>query len=69
MERFCGTIGRHVKNRCNPYACLDRRVRDLAQLQMIKLKYGLMDKLSPARPIVDVRAGGMMFEDGSCRYT
>ena len=68
MERFCGAIGQHVKNRYNPYACLDRRVRDLARLQMVKLKYGLTDKLSPKRLTVDTRAGGTTFDDGPCKY-
>ena len=68
MEWFCGAIGRHVKNRYNPYACLDRRVRDLARLQMIKLKYGLMDELSPKHPAADIRAGGTTFEGGPCKY-
>ena len=68
MERFCGAIGRHVKNRRNPYAGLDRRTRDLARLQMVKLKYGLMEELSPKHPVADVRAGGVTFEDGPCKY-
>jgi len=67
MERFCGTIGQHVKNRCDPYASLDRRARDVAQLQLVKLKYGLMNELSSKRPNVDLRGGGMTFRDGPCR--
>jgi hypothetical protein len=67
MERFCGAVGQHVKNRQNPYASLDRRVRDLAQLQMVKLKYGLMDELPPKRSIADVGGGGTTFGDGPCR--
>ena len=67
MGHFCGAVGRHVKNRQNPYASLDRRVRDLAQLQTVKLKYGLMDKFSPKRPIADGRGGGTTFKDGPCR--
>ena len=69
MERFCGAIGQHVKNRRNPYASLDRRARDIAQLQLIKLKYGLMDELSPKRLNVDTRGGGLTFQDGPCAYT
>ena len=68
MERFCGAVGRHIKNRCNPYADIDRRVRDLARLQMIRLRYGLMDELSPTRLVVDIRAGGTTFEDGPCTF-
>lgn len=69
MERFCGAVGKHVKNRRNPYASLDRRARDIAQLQMIKLKYGLTTELSPKHPAVDVRGGGLMFKDGPCEFT
>jgi hypothetical protein len=68
MERFCGAVGQHVKNRRNPYASLNRRAQDLAQLQLIKLKYGLMDELSPKRSIADIRGGGVVFEDGLCRH-
>ena len=68
MERFCGAVGRHVKNRRDPYASLDRRVRELAQLQITKLKYGLMDELSPKGPVIDIRGGGMKFKDGPCRH-
>ena len=66
MERFCGAIGQHVKNRRNPYASLDRRARDIAQLQLVKLKYGLMGELSPKRSNIDVQSGGLTFEDGPC---
>ena len=69
MECFCSTVGQHVKNRCNPYADIDQRVRDLTRLQMIKLKYGLMAELSLIRlAFVDVRARGMMFEDRPCTF-
>lgn len=68
MERFCGAVGQHVKNRRNPYASLDRRARDIAQLQLIKLKYGLMDELSLKRPNVDTRGGSLVFQDGPCAY-
>lgn len=66
MERFCGAIGQHVKNRRNPFASLDRRVRDVAQLHLIKLKYGLMHELSPKRSNVDTRDGGVTFDEGPC---
>ena len=68
MEHFCGAVGQHVKNRRNPYASLNRRVRDVAQLQLIKLKFWLMDELSPKRSNVDIRGGGVMFEDGPCKH-
>ena len=67
MEHFCGAVGQHIKNRQNPYASLDQRVQDLAQLQTVKLKYGLMDKLPSKRPIADGRGGGTTFKDGPCR--
>ena len=67
MEHFCSAVGQHVRNRQNPYASLDRRVRDLAGLQMVKLKYGLMDELTPKRPTADIRGGRMALEDGPCR--
>ena len=66
MEHFCGAVSQHVKNRQNPYASLDQRVRDLAQLQMVKLKYGLMDELPQKRSDADIRGGRMTPEDGSC---
>ena len=58
MERFCGAIGQHVKNRRNPYASLDRRARDIARLQLIKLKYGLMSD--------NAGGEGIVFEDSPC---
>ena len=67
MERFCGAVGQHVRNRRNPYASLDQRARDIAQLQLIKLRYGLMDELSSKRSITDIWGGGIIFEDGPCR--
>ena len=50
MERFCGAITRGNKNRANPYASLDRWVRDIAQLQTIKIKFGLLETLSLRQP-------------------
>jgi hypothetical protein len=67
MERFCGAIGQHIRNRRDPYASLDRRARDVAQLQLVKLKYGLMNELTPKRSNCDTRGGGVTFEDGPCR--
>ena len=68
MERFCGAVGQHVKNRSNPYESLDRRMREIAQLQLIKLRYGLMDELSPKCSNVDIRNRGVTFGDGPCTY-
>jgi len=69
MERFCGAIGQHVKNRRNPYASLDRRARDIARLQLIKLKYGLMGELSPKSSNDNTRGEGIPFEDSLCTCT
>ena len=68
MERFCGAVGQHVKNRRNPYAGLDRRVRDIAQLQMTKLKYGLTAELSPKHSVVNIKGEGLTFKDGPCGF-
>lgn len=45
MERFCGALGRAIHNRRFPYACLDKRVRDLAQLDQIKTLFNLWEEL------------------------
>ena len=66
MERFCGAVGQHIKNRHNPYASLDRRVQDLTQLQMVKLKYGLMEELPMKCLVAETRGGGIIPEDGPC---
>ena len=68
MEHFCSAVGQHVKNWHDPYTSLDRRVHELAQLQMTKLKYGLMDKLSPKGPVINIRGRGIKFKDGPCRH-
>ena len=67
MERFCGAVGQHIKNQHDPYASLDRRAQDIAQLQLVKLKYGLIDKLSSKHLNIDVRGGSLTFEDGPCK--
>jgi hypothetical protein len=67
MEHFCGAISQHVKNRRDPYTNLNQRAQDVAQLQLVKLKYGLMDELTPKRSNSNLRGGGVMFEDGPCR--
>ena len=46
MERFCSFIGASVKSRRFPYANLARRVRDVAQLQIIRELYSLHGSLS-----------------------
>ncbi|KDQ09486.1 hypothetical protein BOTBODRAFT_84773, partial [Botryobasidium botryosum FD-172 SS1] len=39
MERYCGGLQRAIRNRRFPFASLDKRVRDLAQLDQIKTRY------------------------------
>ena len=46
MEWFCGAITQGNKNWANPYASLDRHVQDIAQLQTVKIKFGLLETLS-----------------------
>lgn len=45
MERFCGALGRSIKNPKHPYVSLAHRVRDVAQLNQLKLVYGLAREL------------------------
>lgn len=44
-ERFCGTIVRAVSSRKYPYTSMASRLRDVAQLNQIKLVYGLTREL------------------------
>lgn len=46
MERFCGRLQRYVSSRLHPYATLDRRVLELAQLHAITANFGLEAQLS-----------------------
>lgn len=41
MEQFCGSLLPAIKSRRFPYASIDRRVTELAQLDQIKVLYGL----------------------------
>lgn len=45
MERYCGFLARSNKSRRYPYASLDRRVLQVAQLSQLKLLYGLRKEL------------------------
>ncbi|KDQ08446.1 hypothetical protein BOTBODRAFT_179804 [Botryobasidium botryosum FD-172 SS1] len=45
LERFCGLPQRTIRNRRFPFASLNRRVRDLAQLDQIKTRYNLWEVL------------------------
>ncbi|KAF8751639.1 hypothetical protein RHS01_08282 [Rhizoctonia solani] len=46
MERFCSFVGGVVKSRRFPFENISRRMRDTAQLQVIRHLYGLHDKLT-----------------------
>jgi len=51
MERYCGFLKRDgVRNRRKPYASLDKRVLHVAQLNITKIRYGLVDLLSLTGP-------------------
>jgi hypothetical protein len=55
MERYCGFLKRDgVRNRRNPYASLDTRVRHIAQLNTTKIRYDLVNLLSLAGPKKEV---------------
>lgn len=46
MERYCGFIKRRaVRSRAHPYASINRRIVEMAQLNVILMKYGLRKKL------------------------
>ena len=50
MERYCGFLKRDgVRNRRKPYASLNNRVLHVAQLNITKIKYRLVDTLPPAQ--------------------
>ncbi|KDQ11951.1 hypothetical protein BOTBODRAFT_79689, partial [Botryobasidium botryosum FD-172 SS1] len=39
MERYCGSLQRAIVSRRFPFASLDKRVRDVAQLDQLKSLY------------------------------
>jgi hypothetical protein len=46
MERYCGFVKRRaVRSRAHPYASIDRRILEMAQLNVVSLRYGLRKKL------------------------
>jgi hypothetical protein len=50
MERYCGFVKRRaVRSRAHPYASVDRRILEMAQMNVILLKYGLRKKLTSQR--------------------
>ena len=55
MERYCGFLKRDgVRSRRKPYASLDNRVRDVAQLNITKIRYNLVDRLSLKAPTTEL---------------
>lgn len=46
MERFCSFIGASVKSQRYPYANINRRVQDTAQLRVVRELYDLHDVIS-----------------------
>jgi hypothetical protein len=44
-ERFVGSLVRSSKSRKNPYASFARRLREIAQNSVIKVRYHLQDEL------------------------
>lgn len=44
-ERFCGAIVRAVHSRKHPFTSMAHRLRDIAQLNQLKLVYGLTGEL------------------------
>jgi len=45
MERYCGRLSRAISSRKHPYASLNRRIRELQSLAMVRNLYGLRDRL------------------------
>lgn len=45
MERFCGSLLPAIKSRRHPWASIDRRILELAQLFQIKAIYSLSTAL------------------------
>lgn len=45
MERFCGSLLPAIKSRRFPWASIDRRILELAQLYQIKAIYSLAQTL------------------------
>lgn len=50
MERFCSFVGASVKSRRYPWTNISRRIRDVAQLQVIENLYSLHGSLAFSKP-------------------
>jgi hypothetical protein len=47
MERYCGFVKRRaVRSRAHPYASINRRILEMAQLNVILMRYSLRKKLT-----------------------
>lgn len=46
MERFCGALLPSIKSRKHPFISLNHRVRDIAQLDLIKTRFNLAEVLA-----------------------
>ena len=53
MERYCGLLANSTKSRRDPFISLSRRIRDIEELKLIRLKYNLTDVLDLDKTIVD----------------
>ena len=49
MERYCGLLAMSGKSRRHPFVSLSRRIRDIEQLNQVKVKYNLADTLNLRR--------------------
>lgn len=56
-ERLCGFIVQLSKSKKNPYASFARRLREIAQLNQIKLLYSLHNELDLSTETSDRRRG------------
>ena len=58
MERYCGDVVRHVKNRQYPYISINNYAITSAQLAQLKLRYDLVEELAfGSRPDQDNHVG------------
>ena len=62
MERFCGMLANSGKSRRFPYVSLSNRICDIAQLNQIKILYGLEKELN----LDDESGTGQSFDECKC---
>ena len=53
MEQYCGLLANSRKSRRQPFISLSRRIRDIEELKLIRLKYNLTDVLDLDKTIMD----------------